>query len=91
MTITLTPELEQEVAKRAQDLGTTPEGLVLERLRHDFLVPARTYPFKTLTPPPAEPMPHDEWMRRLRSIGVDCGVSLTDEQVSRESLYDDHL
>ncbi len=90
-TITLTPDLEIEVAKRARDLGTTPEGFVLEYLRHDFLAPAQSYAVKTLTPPPAEPVPHDEWVKRLRSIAVDCGVSLTDEQVSRESLYDDHL
>jgi hypothetical protein len=32
--------------------------------------------------------PRDEWERRLRSIATDCGVSLTDEQLSREELYD---
>lgn len=32
--------------------------------------------------------PRDEWERRLRAIGTDCGVSLSDEALSREELYD---
>lgn len=37
----------------------------------------------------AEPVvPRDEWERQLVSIGVPCGVSLSDEACSRESLYD---
>ena len=91
MTITLTAEIEQAATKRAKELGTTPESLVLEHLRHDFNTPAAQYTVKTLTPPPMPAIPHEEWMRRLRSIATDCGVSLTDEQVSRESLYDDNF
>jgi predicted DNA-binding antitoxin AbrB/MazE fold protein len=36
--------------------------------------------------PPFEPQ--DEWERRLLEIGQDCGVSLSDEDLSRENLYD---
>ncbi len=36
----------------------------------------------------AEP---DEWLTLLYSIGVETGVSLSNESVSRESLYEDHL
>ena len=36
----------------------------------------------------AEP---DEWLRLIQSIGIETGVSLSDEAVSRESLYEDHL
>jgi len=37
ITITLPPELEQAVTERAQNQGTTPELLVLDRLREQFL------------------------------------------------------
>jgi predicted DNA-binding antitoxin AbrB/MazE fold protein len=30
----------------------------------------------------------EEWLRRLRSIATDCGVSLSNEAVSSEGLYD---
>jgi len=90
MTITLTPDVEAQVTRRAQEQGKTPENLVLEHLRQSFASP-ETYAVKTLTPPPAMPIPYEEWVRLLRSAGSDCGVSLTDEQVSRDSLYDYHL
>jgi hypothetical protein len=32
--------------------------------------------------------PRDEWERRLREAATDCGVSLTDEQLSREQMYE---
>jgi hypothetical protein len=81
MTITLTPDIEQMLTREAEETGTTPEALALAKLR----VPAPVDYRATLPPP------RDDWERELRSIGVPCGVSLTDEQVSRESLYDDHL
>ncbi len=37
VTITLTPELEQAVVKRAQQQGTTPEIYLLDDLRERFL------------------------------------------------------
>jgi predicted DNA-binding antitoxin AbrB/MazE fold protein len=30
----------------------------------------------------------EEWLRRLRGAATDCGVSLSDEALSREELYD---
>jgi hypothetical protein len=30
----------------------------------------------------------EEWLRRLRSAASDCGVSLSNEAVSSEGLYD---
>ncbi len=81
--ITLTPEIEQGVAKRAQEMGTTPEHLVLEKLRAEFAPSAeqpgeRKRPFE----------PQDEWERRLLSIGTPCGTSLSNEAVSSEGLYE---
>ena len=32
--------------------------------------------------------PRDEWERLLRSIPIDCGVSLSNEALSSEGLYD---
>ena len=83
MTIALTPDLEQKLARKAQELGTTPENFVLSKIQEEFAPPTG---YRDALPPP-----RDDWERELRSIAVDCGVSLTDEQVSRDSLYDDHL
>ena len=78
MTIELTPELEAAVAAEAKRLGTTPEDMMLSALRAQF--PA------LFLPPPA-----DDWHARLRAVAVNAGVSLSDEDLSRESLYGDHL
>lgn len=32
--------------------------------------------------------PRDDWERRVRGIARDCGVSLSNEVVSSEALYD---
>jgi hypothetical protein len=34
------------------------------------------------------PLSHEEWVRRLRAIATDCGVSLSNEALSSEGLYD---
>ncbi len=81
MTITLTPDIERMLTQEAERAGTTPESLALAKLRAPAPVD-----YRATLPPPL-----NEWQRELRSIGVPCDVSLTDEQVSRESLYDDHL
>ncbi len=80
-TITLTPDLETALAERAKTQGTTPETLVLETLREKFsplLKAGETWASQ------------DEWERRLRAAAVHAEVSLTDEQVSREVIYEDH-
>lgn len=41
-----------------------------------------------IQPPSTSPIPEDEWVRRLRAIATDCGVSLSNEAVSSEGLYD---
>jgi len=33
-------------------------------------------------------VPRNDWERRLMSLGTDCGVSLSDEAVSSEGIYD---
>jgi len=78
MTIALTPDLEQKIAQKAQELGTTPEHFVLSRLQEEFAAPASAQPFE----------PQDEWERRLLGIGINCGVSLSNKDVGSEGLYE---
>jgi hypothetical protein len=75
MVINLTPQLEAAISEEAQRRGVAPEALALEALRERFL--------------PAAPLqPRDEWERRLLEAATDCGVSLSNEAVSSEGLYD---
>jgi hypothetical protein len=76
MIITLGPELEAALTEQARRQGISPEDLALNTLRDRFLAPARTDESR------------DEWERRLRQIGIDCGVSLSDEALSSEGLYE---
>jgi hypothetical protein len=75
MSITLPPQLESALVEQARRRGVAPESLAVELLRQQ-LVPVE---------PPA---PADEWVRRLRTAATDCGVSLSNEAVSSEGLYD---
>ena len=76
LTMTLGPELEAALQDRACREGTTPEELALKLLREKLLAAT------------AVPEPRDDWERRLLAIGSDCGVSLSNEALSREELYD---
>jgi len=80
-TITLTPELEEVVAEQARKRETTPQAVVLDTLREKF---------RSAAMPADEWASRDDWERRLRAAAVHAGVSLTDEQVSREVIYEDH-
>lgn len=92
MTLTLTPDIEKELGEEARRRGTTLERLALERLRTTYHSGSQK-PEKasTSSKPTALREPRDDWERLLRSAASDCGVSLTDEQASRDALYDDHL
>jgi hypothetical protein len=76
MIITLGPDLEAALNTLARKRGVSPETLALDALRERFLVPA------------LRPQSQDEWERHLRSAATDCGVSLSNESVSSEGLYD---
>ena len=56
--------------------GVTPETLVVEAVRDRFL--------------PKVPLiqPRDEWERKLFEAAIDCGVSVSNEALSSEGLYD---
>jgi hypothetical protein len=76
MVITLGPDLEAALTEQARQQGIAPEVLALNALRERFLRPL----------PPIEP--RDEWERGLLAIAKDCGVSLSNEALSREEMYD---
>ena len=76
MTIALPPDVVEAINVRAQQLGTSVEVLAISALREKF---------RRVLPPID---PRDDWERRLLAIGSDCGVSLSDEALSSEGLYD---
>jgi hypothetical protein len=76
MTITLEPALEAALAEAARQQGTTPDALASRILREQL--PVKSSPIE----------PQDEWERRLFGAARNYGVSLSDEALSRESIYD---
>lgn len=76
MVINLNSQLANVLEEQARRRGVSPEELALEVLRERFQ--PRPLPFE----------PRDEWERRLLSIAIDCGVSLSNEALSSEGLYD---
>jgi hypothetical protein len=76
MVITLGPDLEAALTDQARKQGVAPEVLAVNALRERFLGP----------PPPIEP--RDDWERRLLGLAKDCGVSLSNEALSREEMYE---
>jgi hypothetical protein len=76
MVITRDPELEAALNDLARKQGVAPEVLALTALRERFLTPAPRF------------QPRDEWERRLLEIASDCGVSLSNEALSSEGLYE---
>jgi hypothetical protein len=75
MVITLDPELESALNEVARHKGVAPEVLALNVLRERILS------MHVL-------VPRDEWERGLLELALDCGVSLSNEALSREELYD---
>jgi hypothetical protein len=76
MILTLDPQLAAALNDHSRRQGVAPEVLALNALRDRFLSPA--VPLQ----------PQDEWERRLLGLAKDCGVSLSDEALSREELYE---
>ena len=76
MTIEIGPELESVLASIAKDTGTTAAELALSILTQQL--PAKFVPR----------MSADEFQRHLQAAASPCGVSLTDQDLSRETIYD---
>lgn len=76
MVIEIDADLAVRLAEEARNRGVTPEELAVRALQERF--PKRV--------PPIEP--RNDWERNLLAIAVDCGVSLSSEALSRETMYD---
>jgi hypothetical protein len=76
MTIELPAVLDATLRAEARREGLEPEAPVLRVLRERYARNA------TL------PEPRDEWERRLLAMGRHAGVSLSNEALSREEMYD---
>lgn len=76
MVITLGSELEAALKEAAGRQGVAPEVLALDALQERFVGTALAL------------QPQDEWERRLLEAATDCVVSLSNEALSRESMYD---
>jgi len=86
MTITLPPDIEDLVARQARLQGTTPETLALDSLRESLREKIFEQPHPVVT---RLREPCDEWERLLRGAASPAGVSLSDEQLSRDVIYAD--
>jgi hypothetical protein len=75
MVVTIGPDLEAALKEQAQRQGVDPEVLVLNALRERFLAAAQLEP-------------RDEWERGLLEAARPWGVSLSNEALSSEGLYD---
>ena len=76
MVIPIQSDLESALTVAARKQGVSPEELAITALRQRFI--PRPLPFE----------PRDEWERGLLEAAIDCGVSLSNEAVSSEGLYD---
>ncbi len=72
MVINLDPKLAAALSAVAKARGTTPEQLAIATLRSTFALTE----------------PQDEWERKLHAIASDCGISLSNEAVSSEGIYE---
>ena len=75
MVIAISRELEAALKQQAEQQGVSPEDLAVSVLQS-----------RLLRKPLREP--RDDWERQLRSLSIDCGVSLSNEAVSSEGIYD---
>ena len=76
MVITLGPELESALNEAASRRGVAAEALAINALSERFLGIATPL------------QPKDDWERRLLGLAKDCGVSLPDSVLRRDSLYE---
>ena len=79
MTIKLTSDLEEMIRKQADERRTTPEAIIMGVLRERFLPPSECAPPRQAA---------DDFRAWLQRLATHCGVSLSDEAVSSEGLYE---
>ena len=74
MVLNIASDLEAVLNEEASRQGMTAEELATNVLRERFVRPLV--------------QPRDDWGRRLLAGSCDCGVSLSNEAVSSEGIYD---
>jgi hypothetical protein len=74
MVLSISSDLEAVLKEVASRHGVTAEELAIKALKDRFMRPRI--------------QPRDDWGRTLLAASSDCGVSLSDEAVSREGIYD---
>jgi hypothetical protein len=75
--ITVESDLESALRNAAKKQGIAPETLALSALRERFLIPV------------VRVEPRDEWERQLLAAASDCGISLPNEALSSDGLYEE--
>ncbi len=75
LTVELSDVAYATLRQRAREASQTPAELAAAALEQHFA-------------PASLPEPRDDWERHLRSAATDCGVSLSNEAVGSEGLYD---
>jgi hypothetical protein len=80
MTIHLPADLEAAIAGEAKRLGVSADRVVEETMRLHLITKGKLQI--------ALDEPRDEWERELRALAIPCGVSLSNEDLSSEGLYD---
>jgi hypothetical protein len=76
LVISLPPEMEDALKELAKQKGMAPEALVVDTLRD------------RLASMTGAIQPRDDWERLILQAGTNCGVSLPDEALSSEGLYE---
>ena len=74
MVLNLSSDLEAVLNEVASRQGVTAEELAIKALKDRFVRPRI--------------QPKDDWGRTLLAAASDCGVSLSNESVSSEGIYD---
>ena len=76
LTITLPEELEAVLTQHARESGSTPEQIALDTLQRNLL------------PRPDASEAQTAWAARLRRVATPAGISLSEDVLSREALYE---
>jgi len=74
MVLNISSDLEAVLNEAASHQGVTAEELAIKALKERFARPLI--------------QPQDDWGRLLLAASSDCGVSLSNEAVSSEGIYD---
>lgn len=84
MTIELADDVATLLTERAAALGVTPEAVAARYIQERLTGRPSMAELQRRVPP----LTQAEWEDYFRGFGVNCGVSLTDEQLSSEYIYE---